>query len=148
MAILSESNLERWEYQCREREELTSEFLCWFLGPACYKANFLLFCADKCFFPSPSNPEFSEVALGLLMSGIYPAHHLMFSWIKQWLKCKKKSRYDAFQIKGGRIHIKNISLIVSVGVSRSCLKLAAVDSMFTYHLMVTPQEGSVLCNKI
>jgi len=38
---------------------------------------------------------------------------------------------------------------VPIHVSKSCLKLIAVDSVFTHDLMkVTPQEGSIFCNKI
>lgn len=38
---------------------------------------------------------------------------------------------------------------MSICVSKSSLKLTAVDSVFTYPFMkVTPQDGSILCNKI
>lgn len=132
-----------------ERKEMRSEFPCRFLGPAyyiaCFCCSFLLTNA----FCRLLTQNFSEVMLRLFVSGIYPAHNLtlMCYWIKHWLKCK--NRYNVFQIKDGRIHIKNISLIMPICVSKSYLKLTAVNSVFAYHLMkVAPQEGSVLCNKI
>lgn len=106
---LSESSLEWWEYQCRERRTEICVSLLIFGSCILYSKFLLVLCADKCFLPSPLNPEFSEVTLRLFMNGIFPAHHvttLMCYWIKQWLKCKKSSRYNDLQIKGGRIHIK------------------------------------------